>query len=666
MCQMNNMSRTKSKLVMLLFSLSLTLSALEMSPPKAIRFALVGDSTVAHDQGWGNAFLDRLTGDVSGINHGHNGTSSKSFRALGDWDKVLAGHPSHILIQFGHNDIPGKGPERETDPATSYRENLVRYITEARAAGAQPILVTSLVRRTFNGDTLVDLLSDYATAARAVATEQQVPLIDLHARSKALVEQLGAEGCAIFSPPDTKGKRDLTHLSAVGGQVFAGLVIEELLSVMPLLAPYVAQVTPMFPAVSWFVAPTGNDAAKGTKEFPFATMQRAQQAASPGDVIYIRGGTYRMQINPMEEPSGLYARLVVLDKSGTPGKRIFYCAYQNEEPIFDCSDVKPVNQRVTAISVAASWVHVQGITVAGVQVTMLNHTQSICCENIGSNNTFERLRLHDSQAIGIYSVRGGHNVFLNCDAWANYDYTSDNGHGGNVDGFGCHPTKGSVGNIFRGCRAWHNSDDGYDCINSFETVTFDRCWAFANGLSPTGEKRADGNGFKVGGYGSTPVDRLPNPVPRHVVRGCVAVANRNSGFYANHHLVGGDWFNNTAYRNGANFNMLGRLPDNITDIPGREHRIINNVSLVSRGLITQLQEKGNEVSHNTFTDHVQVSEHDFMSLDEAQLHEPRQADGSLPIMTLLHLKEGSGLINAGKDVGLYFRGAQPDLGAFER
>ncbi len=666
MCQMNNMSRTKSKLVMLLFSLSLNLSALEMSPPKAIRFALVGDSTVAHDQGWGNAFLDRLTGDVSGINHGHNGTSSKSFRALGDWDKVLAGHPSHILIQFGHNDIPGKGPERETDPATSYRENLVRYITEARAAGAQPILVTSLVRRTFNGDTLVDLLSDYATAARAVATEQQVPLIDLHARSKALVEQLGAEGCAIFSPPDTKGKRDLTHLSAVGGQVFAGLVIEELLSVMPLLAPYVAQVTPMFPAVSWFVAPTGNDAAKGTKEFPFATMQRAQQAASPGDVIYIRGGTYRMQINPMEEPSGLYARLVVLDKSGTPGKRIFYCAYQNEEPIFDCSDVKPVNQRVTAISVAASWVHVQGITVAGVQVTMLNHTQSICCENIGSNNTFERLRLHDSQAIGIYSVRGGHNVFLNCDAWANYDYTSDNGHGGNVDGFGCHPTKGSVGNIFRGCRAWHNSDDGYDCINSFETVTFDRCWAFANGLSPTGEKRADGNGFKVGGYGSTPVDRLPNPVPRHVVRGCVAVANRNSGFYANHHLVGGDWFNNTAYRNGANFNMLGRLPDNITDIPGREHRIINNVSLVSRGLITQLQEKGNEVSHNTFTDHVQVSEHDFMSLDEAQLHEPRQADGSLPIMTLLHLKEGSGLINAGKDVGLYFRGAQPDLGAFER
>ena len=665
MCQMNIMSSAKSMLVIIMLSLSLSITAMDTTPQKMIRFALVGDSTVAHDQGWGNAFLDRLTGDVSGINHGHNGTSSKSFRVLGDWDKVLAGHPSHILIQFGHNDMPGKGPERETDPATTYRENLIRYIAEARAAGAQPILVSSLVRRTFSGDKLVDLLSDYANAVRAVAAEQKVPLIDLHARSKMLAEHLGADGCAVFSPPDTNGKRDLTHLSAIGGQVFAGLVIEELLSAMPSLAPYLAQVAPMFPAVSWFVAPSGNDAAQGTKELPFATMQRAQQAASPGDVVYMRGGTYRMQINPMDEPSGLYARLVVLDKSGTPGKRIFYCAYQNEEPIFDCSEVKPVNQRVTAMYVAASWVHVQGITVTGVQVTMPTHTQSICCENNGSNNTFERLRLHDTQAIGIYSVRGGHNVFLNCDAWANYDYTSENGHGGNVDGFGCHPTKGSVGNVFRGCRAWHNSDDGYDCINAFETVTFDRCWAFANGLSPTGEKRADGNGFKAGGYGSSPVERLPNPIPRHVVRGCVAVANRNSGFYANHHLVGCDWFNNTAYRNGANFNMLGRLPDNRTDVQGSGHRLYNNVSYASRGLITQLQPQGNEASHNTFTEALPMSDSDFISLDVVQLQQPRQPDGSLPTMTLLHLAEGSGLINAGKDIGLYYRGAQPDLGAFE-
>ena len=70
MCQMNIMSSAKSMLVIIMLSLSLSITAMDTTPQKMIRFALVGDSTVAHDQGWGNAFLDRLTGDVSGINHG--------------------------------------------------------------------------------------------------------------------------------------------------------------------------------------------------------------------------------------------------------------------------------------------------------------------------------------------------------------------------------------------------------------------------------------------------------------------------------------------------------------------------------------------------------------------------------------------------------------------
>ena len=89
------------------------------------------------------------------------------------------------------------------------------------------------------------------------------------------------------------------------------------------------------------------------------------------------------------------------------------------------------------------------------------------------------------------------------------------------------------------------------------------------------------------------------------------------------------------------------------------------MSYASRGLITQLQPQGNEASHNTFTEALPMSDSDFISLDEVQLQQPRQPDGSLPTMTLLHLAEGSGLINAGKDIGLYYRGAQPDLGAFE-
>jgi lysophospholipase L1-like esterase len=202
----------------------------------AVRIVLVGDSTVARDQGWGNAFLARLGAGATGVNLGHNGASSKSYRAMGDWAKALAAHPTHILIQFGHNDMPGKGPERETDAATTFRENLARYVDEARAAGAQPVLVTSLVRRTFRGDRLEDLLGAYAEATIAVARKMEVPLVDLHARSLALVERLGPEGSDDLSPVTADGRKDRTHLSAKGGEVFAGLVAAELAKAVPALA----------------------------------------------------------------------------------------------------------------------------------------------------------------------------------------------------------------------------------------------------------------------------------------------------------------------------------------------------------------------------------------------------------------------------------------------
>ena len=70
------------------------------------------------------------------------GRSTKSFVEEGHWEEVLAERPDVVLIQFGHNDAPGKGPERETDAFTTYRENLARMVDEARAAGARPVLLT--------------------------------------------------------------------------------------------------------------------------------------------------------------------------------------------------------------------------------------------------------------------------------------------------------------------------------------------------------------------------------------------------------------------------------------------------------------------------------------------------------------------------------------------
>ena len=144
--------------------------------------------------------------------------------------------PDNVLIQFGHNDMPGKGPNRETDPATTYREFLKQYVDEARAAGAKPILVSSVVRRGFNPDgKLVSSLAPYAEAVKAVAKEKQVPLVDLHQRSFDLMNQIGPEAAAALGPPHPTlpGKVDGTHLNALGADRMAQLVIDELLVVEP-------------------------------------------------------------------------------------------------------------------------------------------------------------------------------------------------------------------------------------------------------------------------------------------------------------------------------------------------------------------------------------------------------------------------------------------------
>ena len=97
-----------------------------------IRIALVGDSTVQPSSGWGNGFTAQLTGDIECLNFARGGRSSKSFINEGHWKEALDSKPDYILIQFGHNDQPGKGPERETDPKTTYRQFMSQYVDEAR------------------------------------------------------------------------------------------------------------------------------------------------------------------------------------------------------------------------------------------------------------------------------------------------------------------------------------------------------------------------------------------------------------------------------------------------------------------------------------------------------------------------------------------------------
>lgn len=417
-------------------------------------------------------------------------------------------------------------------------------------------------------------------------------------------------------------------------------------------------------AAEFFVATTGSDSNPGSLDKPFASIQRAQDAVAAGDTVWIRGGTFTPKESDIARRTGPFAHITELNKSGAPGKPITYSAFKDEMPTFDCSQVKPAGMRVDAFFVSGSWLHLRGIAVTGVQVTIIGHTQSICFENNGSHNIYERLAMHDGQAIGIYSVRGGDNLFLNCDAWNNWDYTSENGKGGNVDGFGCHPPKGATGNLFRGCRAWYNSDDGFDCIGSHESVTFENCWAMYNGLSPKLEKLGDGNGFKAGGYGTLPADALPSPIPRHTVRFCLAVGNRASGFYSNHHPGGSDWFNNSAFRNGTNFNMLCRLADNRTDVDGFGHKLRNNLSYRSRADLSRIDLAKSDSASNSFDLPEKLADKDFASLDETELLAPRQSNGDLPSVRFLH-PVGPPLVDGGVDVGFPFRGSRPDIGAFE-
>jgi hypothetical protein len=418
-------------------------------------------------------------------------------------------------------------------------------------------------------------------------------------------------------------------------------------------------------AAEVYVAPHGRDTQPGTLAEPFATIQRAQAAVGPGDIVWIRGGTYHMTVAQIARHERIFAYVTLLDKSGAPGRPITYSAYRDEQPVFDFTAVKPPRERVHAFRVTGSWLHLRRLEVVGVQVTITGHTQSICFDNQGSHNVYERLSMHDGMAIGLWIGNGAENLVLNCDAYRNHDNVSENQRGGNTDGFGYHGPKGSMHNVFRGCRAWFNSDDGFDFINSAEAATAENCWAFYNGYSPDFTPLGDGNGFKAGGHAGTPVARLPEPIPRHVVRGSLAVRNKANGFYANHHIGGVTFVHNTAYRNRVNFNLLGRAADNRTDIPGRGHHLKNNLGLAGETEVAQLNVGESDASGNYFTLPLTVTAADFQGLDERDLMKPRQPNGDLPEIPFLHLAPGSKAIDAGVDLGLPFRGKAPDLGAFE-
>jgi pectinesterase len=231
-----------SLLAVLIVSAS-TLIAQSNPPAEIIKIVLVGDSTVTDNAGWGLGFKQFLTAEAECINTSRGGRSSQSFITEGRWTNALALKGDYYLIQFGHNNEPGK-PGRSTDMPT-FVANMKQYVDDARASGAKPILVTPLTRRQWdkaNPGKIKSSLAPYAEEVRQIAREKKVPLVDLQARSIELCESLGSEKCLEFSPPKVvdgtnTGGFDGTHLNAKGYVLFAQLVVDELRKNAPELTP---------------------------------------------------------------------------------------------------------------------------------------------------------------------------------------------------------------------------------------------------------------------------------------------------------------------------------------------------------------------------------------------------------------------------------------------
>ncbi len=214
----------------------------DVSLPHKIKIILVGDSTVQDKSGWGLGFKEFVdTNKAECINVAMGGRSSLSFMTEGRWTNALALKGDYYLVQFGHNNQPGK-PGRSTDMPT-FIANMEQYVDDARAAGAHPVLVTPLTRRQWDKDNpgkIKSTLEPYAEDVRKIAADKKVPLVDLHASSIELCEKLGREKCYEFSPTKVDNGTnafDGTHLKGIGRVMFARLVVEELRKSIPELAP---------------------------------------------------------------------------------------------------------------------------------------------------------------------------------------------------------------------------------------------------------------------------------------------------------------------------------------------------------------------------------------------------------------------------------------------
>lgn len=223
-----------------------------------MRILIMGDSTMQQNfastypqVGWPQALPLFLNNKVEILNFARNGCSTKSFRDLGHFDKLIkeAKVGDYCFIQFGHNDQKQEDPLRYTEPFTTYSANLNQYIDELLEVGVTPILLSPIYRRFFEKDGSVSDIchGDYPLAMKQVANERSLVFIDMTKLTKELLSLLGDESSKkmymYFDKGEynnyPEGKNDNTHLRFHGAYLISQLFINELIKINHPLASYI-------------------------------------------------------------------------------------------------------------------------------------------------------------------------------------------------------------------------------------------------------------------------------------------------------------------------------------------------------------------------------------------------------------------------------------------
>jgi uncharacterized repeat protein (TIGR02059 family) len=411
---------------------------------------------------------------------------------------------------------------------------------------------------------------------------------------------------------------------------------------------------------TYYVSPGGKDSNPGSISQPFFTLNKAWTVVSAGDIVYMRGGTY--SYTSTQSLSG---------KNGTSGSEIDIYAYPGETPVISRGGGFSFSGNFKSlVYFSGNYVHWKGIEITG-------NTQTNGADiNVGfytysSNNcTFEMLNVHHN-GMGIWlkddpGVNSNNNLFLNCDVHHNEDPITNGAPYGNGDGLGININGGNTVTI-RGCRVYYNSDDGIDPYGSDATFLVENCWLFYNGFASGSVENGtyivnqDASGFKYGGTQTNHGNEI-----LFTTRNCISYRNSWIGYNQNGAECGLAFYNNISAFNG--YDQSKGQGFQLRDPNGFSHILKNNISYNDN---SQAISSNSTVEQNTFlitgsnNTSYPVSGSDFVSLDASQLNNPRNTDGSLPIITFLHLASGSRLIDAGVDVGLPFAGKAPDLGPFE-